>query len=37
MNFQDQLDALNILLYRVCVYAVNNLIDDPAMLAIVFC
>jgi hypothetical protein len=29
--------ALLFLLHRVSVYASNNLIEDPAMLAIIFC
>jgi len=29
--------AMLCLLHRVLVYASNNLIEDPAMLAIIFC
>ena len=29
--------AMLFLLHRVSVYASNNLIEDPAMLAIIFC
>ncbi len=37
MKLQELTDALTAVIYRLAVYANNNLIDDPAMLAFVFC
>jgi hypothetical protein len=31
------MDNLNAALYRLSAYAINNLIDDAAMLAFIFC
>lgn len=30
-------ETLTALAYRVAGYVVNNMLDDPAMLAIIFC
>jgi len=30
-------DSLTALAYRLASYMVNNVIDDPAMLALIFC
>ncbi|MEO0317738.1 MAG: hypothetical protein RL404_1415 [Pseudomonadota bacterium] len=37
MTLQKLTDALTAVIYRLAIYANNNLIDDPAMLAFVFC
>lgn len=37
MSFESITNAMLFLLHRVLVYASNNLIEDPAMLAIIFC
>ncbi len=37
MNLQEFRNALTAVIYRLAVYANDNLIDDPAMLAFVFC
>lgn len=31
------IDSLTAIAYRLATYMVNNVIDDPAMLAIIFC
>ena len=31
------MDTLTLFLYRLATYATNNLIDDPALLALIFC
>lgn len=31
------MDAVTAIVYRLATYIVNNVIDDPAMLAIIFC
>jgi hypothetical protein len=30
-------DTLTAIAYRLATYLVNNIIDDPAMLSIIFC
>ncbi len=30
-------DALVVVSYRIATYAANHLLDDPALLALVFC
>lgn len=37
MNLNELADALAAIGYRLAIYMNNNLIDDPAMLALVFC
>ena len=37
MSPEEIADALIAIAYRLATYMVNNVIDDPAMLAIVFC
>ena len=37
MSSSPLAETLTALAYRVAGYAVNNLLDDPAMLAIIFC
>lgn len=37
MTLQELTDGLTAVIFRLAVYANNNLIDDPAMLAFIFC
>ncbi len=37
MTLHEAADAFTALAYRLAVYLNNHLIDDPAMLALVFC
>lgn len=37
MTIHELVDALTSAVYRLAIYANNNLIDDPAMLAFIFC
>jgi hypothetical protein len=37
MNSEQWINHLTMLAYRVAGYATTNLIDDPAMLALIFC
>ena len=37
MTLNKITEALTILCYRLATYTVNNLIDDPALLALIFC
>ena len=37
MDLNKLTDTLTALVYRLATYAVNNLIDDPALLALIFC
>jgi hypothetical protein len=37
MSPNESWGKLNELLYRLTIYLNNNFIDDPAMLAIIFC
>jgi hypothetical protein len=37
MKPHELMKAITTLVYRLAIYANNNLIDDPAMLAFVFC
>ena len=37
MSLHELTDALMSVVYRCAIYANNNLIDDPAMLAFIFC
>lgn len=37
MTLNELADALTSVAYRLATYANNNLIDDPAMLAFIFC
>ncbi len=37
MKMHELADAVTSAIYRLAIYANNNLIDDPAMLAFVFC
>jgi hypothetical protein len=37
MKPHELMEAITTLVYRLAIYANNNLIDDPAMLAFVFC
>jgi len=37
MNSDTWLEQWTMLAYRLASYATSNLIDDPAMLALIFC
>lgn len=37
MKLHDLADALTAFAFRLAIYANHNLIDDPAMLAFIFC
>ncbi len=37
MKMHDLADALTSVVYRLAIYANNKLIEDPAMLAFIFC
>lgn len=37
MHFEALIDAATAIAYRLSTYMVNNVMDDPAMLAIIFC
>lgn len=37
MTSDSIIETLTALAYRVAGYVVNNMLDDPAMLAILFC
>ncbi len=37
MSSPSFMDAMTAIAYRLATYLVNNVIDDPAMLAIIFC
>ncbi len=37
MKLHDLADALTVITWRLAIYANHNLIDDPAMLAFIFC
>lgn len=37
MMLHDLIDTLTAVAFRLTVYTNNNLIDDPAMLAFIFC
>ena len=37
MSLNDLTEPLTALSYRLAIYFSNNLIDDPAMLALIFC
>lgn len=37
MNSEPWIEHLTLLAYRMASYASTNLIDDPAMLALIFC
>ena len=37
MTLHEATTAITALAYRLAAYLNNNLIDDPAMLALVFC
>jgi hypothetical protein len=37
MTLNKITEALTNLSYRLATYTVNNLIDDPALLALIFC
>ncbi len=37
MRFHELAEALTSVVYRLAIYANKHLIDDPAMLAFIFC
>lgn len=37
MSFEAWVDTATAIVYRLTAYVVNNAMDDPAMLAIIFC
>lgn len=37
MSTLPAFETLTLLAYRLAAYMINNVIDDPAMLAIIFC
>lgn len=37
MPLRDLTDTLTAITYRLATYMVNSVMDDPAMLAIIFC
>lgn len=37
MDLSNIRDTLTALIYRLALYANQNLLDDPALLALVFC
>ena len=37
MSFEAWADTATVIVYRLATYMVNNVMDDPAMLAIIFC
>lgn len=37
MNSPDWMQTLTLLAYRLAGYATQHLIDDPALLALIFC
>ena len=36
-DLNDIRHAITALVYRMATYATNNLLDDPALLALIFC
>ena len=37
MTLKELAESLGVISYRLAIYFSNNLIDDPAMLALIFC